>query len=583
MNGLVISYIRKRLELKIILTLSLVIACMVGVFTLMDIRNMRADMIRTSERTLGAFAAAIKGSVNASMKKGHHQDVRNILEEVNTPLFIDRVMIYNAEGRPLYGREKLHGDSRLDMNLRPEVLKTVMLGDMSDIREQDDNHFISYYSPIANQPECFRCHAKNIQINGILRVDFSLRDLDDLITSRRRRVIAWSVVLTVLLTLVLVALLRYFVYRPVKELRDAMANVRDGRDPLLRSPEGEDELADLKKSFITMLHRIQTLHATNLESEKELARNQETMRFRAELQTMFDAMQDGVLLIDKDMNIVQSNPRVYELLPGLKNVNGRIPPERIKEESCPHHGVQEAFKTIRVGEHQCSVKLPHGEVRHVHSICAPIVEEGGVRYVVEVIRDISERVRIAHELEEKKDQLLEANKLLSRIAITDSLTQVFNRRHFDELLAKEIKRYNRKKYAHLSLMMIDIDHFKKLNDEHGHPAGDAVLHEIAALLKDNVRETDTVARYGGEEFVVIMPDTHLDGAAYRAEVLRKKVQDRNFTGHAAPIKTTISIGVAAHLDGAPQDLVHNADQALYQAKRAGRNTVVVSRLEEVKV
>lgn len=566
--------IKKKLELKIILSVTVVVACMVGIFAYVDIRSIRQDMIHTSERTLGAFAAAIKGSVIGSMKRGHHEDVRQVLKEVNTPFFINRVMIYDETGRPLIGVENFHPNGGLDMDLPSGIAKSVLDGDMSHITEQGDAHFISYYAPIENRQECFRCHGRRARLNGILRVDFSLQDLDDLVALRRNRILIWSLQLIVLLTVVLAALLRNLVYRPVRELRDAMANVQEGLCPLTLSTRGEDELADLKKSFVSMINRINSLHQTNLEKEKELVHNEENMRFHKELQTMFDAMPDGVLLVDRSLRIIQSNPRIYELLPLIEPVGGVIKPDCLRKDCCPFQGIEKAFNEGEMTASQCTITLPNKEARHLHSIGAPILDDGRVEYVVVVIRDVTQRVKTERELEEKTAELIAANRLLSRIAITDSLTLVYNRRHLDELLFKEIKRFNRRKYSHLSLMMIDIDHFKQLNDTYGHLAGDTVLREIATVLRENVRETDTVVRYGGEEFIIIMPDTHLDGAAYRAEQLRRKVEAMVFPGRDAALRATVSIGVAAYASGAPNDFVRIADQNLYQAKRDGRNRVV---------
>jgi diguanylate cyclase (GGDEF)-like protein/PAS domain S-box-containing protein len=542
---------------------------------------MRADTIRDSELSLGALARSVKESVAAAMRQKHHDEVQQIIEGVRDSFGVARIVIYNEEGKVLRRAGTEESGKEYALLIPRQIIRAVTDRDRTDVYRREGTYFLSYYSPITNLSECFECHGNQNKLNGVLRIDFSLQGREKLIASRRDSILTWSAFMIAALIVALMILLRVLVYRPVKELRDAMVRAESGEEKILLSTAGDDELSDLKRGFVSMLGKINALHGANLEKEKEIARNQEIMRFRAELQTMFDAMPEGVLLIDGDMKVVQGNPRAYELLPGLKTAAGRIPHERMKKGSCPHKGVPEAFKKGKTCEHQCSIRLPDGTVRHLHSICAPILEDSKVLYVVEAIRDITERVKTERELEEKTAELVDANRLLSQVAITDSLTQVYNRHHFDGLLHKEVKRLTRKKYSHLSLMMIDIDHFKKLNDRYGHLTGDTVLREVAKLLKENIRATDTIARYGGEEFAIVMPDTHLEGAAYRAEVLRKILQNTEFRGHDGSIRITISIGVAAYSAGSPRDFVAMADQALYQAKHSGRNAVVVSRPEGV--
>jgi diguanylate cyclase (GGDEF)-like protein len=163
---------------------------------------------------------------------------------------------------------------------------------------------------------------------------------------------------------------------------------------------------------------------------------------------------------------------------------------------------------------------------------------------------------------------------VERTALTDSLTEVYNRRYLMQRLAEEAQRANKKKIK-MSILMIDVDYFKKINDEFGHLAGDQVLVDIAQIIKDNTREIDIVGRYGGEEFCIVLPDTDKDGAKLAAERIRAAVASEPLKAYDANLKVTVSIGMAIF----PKDglhsaqLIDHADQALYKAKDHGRNRV----------
>ncbi len=164
---------------------------------------------------------------------------------------------------------------------------------------------------------------------------------------------------------------------------------------------------------------------------------------------------------------------------------------------------------------------------------------------------------------------------LRELAIRDGLTGLYNHRHAMDLLSNEFERVGRYA-AGVSLLMLDLDEFKRINDEHGHPAGDAVLREMARVLQETLRTVDSLGRYGGEEFVAILPHTSPEEAAATAERIRQRVQGHVFWVGPKPVNITVSVGVASHPSPAvdsPESLVREADRALYRAKEAGRNRV----------
>jgi diguanylate cyclase (GGDEF)-like protein len=182
----------------------------------------------------------------------------------------------------------------------------------------------------------------------------------------------------------------------------------------------------------------------------------------------------------------------------------------------------------------------------------------------EAIKDARYRKQVeAHQIE------------LIKLASTDELTGLHNRRHFRSQLENELFRFSRYKMP-LSIALVDVDHFKKINDEYGHDAGDYVLKTLGKLLRGSLRSTDTVARYGGEEFVIAFPNTALFGAEVFAERLRGLIEGHFFYYDHMSIPVTVSIGVAeAYSEIAHSDtLLKLADKALYTAKKEGRNCVI---------
>jgi diguanylate cyclase (GGDEF)-like protein len=176
-------------------------------------------------------------------------------------------------------------------------------------------------------------------------------------------------------------------------------------------------------------------------------------------------------------------------------------------------------------------------------------------------------------LNSQNDQLQEMNQKLEELSITDGLTGLFNHRHFWNILNTELSRVNLYE-GDLALLLIDLDDFKRINDQFGHSVGDQLLQQIAQTLKDTVRDTDIVARYGGEEFAILLPDTDKDGVENVAEKLRVNVENTRFKVPETDImiSVTISVGVSV-FRGNRRELFNSADRALYISKSEGKNRV----------
>ncbi|WMC09614.1 diguanylate cyclase [Oceanimonas pelagia] len=200
----------------------------------------------------------------------------------------------------------------------------------------------------------------------------------------------------------------------------------------------------------------------------------------------------------------------------------------------------------------------------IHPLADP---DGHIRRVCLMVYDVTD-------VATSKLALEQANKQLSRLSRTDRLTGLLNRGSWESLLHTEFARYRRYRQP-CTLVMLDIDHFKRINDSHGHPAGDDVIRHAAALIQGCLRDADVAGRYGGEEFGLILPQTDLEGAGVISERLRRAIADARVDTHGQLLRYTISMGMASltPATATAQEWLERADRALYQAKREGRNRV----------
>lgn len=251
----------------------------------------------------------------------------------------------------------------------------------------------------------------------------------------------------------------------------------------------------------------------------------------------------------------------------------------------------EAIRSKTRGSSEFRIVHPRLGQRFIDSLFGPVMDdEGNPVRMVGVNLDVTERwmaeKRIGEANRMLQNRIAEVSELQEQLreqAIRDGLTGLYNRRYFDERLASELDRAAVEDHG-VSLIMADLDHFKRINDRYGHQAGDALLQAWAELLRANLRSTDVLCRYGGEEFVIVLPRSSLADAVSRAEEIRTRFEQLRLpaANGTKELGTTVSIGVAhAAADSlTAEQLIHAADAALYRAKAEGRNRVVCELLPQ---
>lgn len=207
--------------------------------------------------------------------------------------------------------------------------------------------------------------------------------------------------------------------------------------------------------------------------------------------------------------------------------------------------------------------------------------EGGTSFIFGMMEDITERKQLEDSLKQARMEAERAKEEAERLADTDYLTGLYNRRAFIILLKKEMERGERNKKG-LALILLDVDHFKNVNDTYGHLAGDKVLQEISQVLTENLRSYDFVGRYGGEEFIICLPETSLVQSLDIAERIRKAIATKRILMPESKenIKITVSMGITGWIPGEAggiNQLIKCADKILYQAKEQGRNKVCIDK------
>ena len=420
----------------------------------------------------------------------------------------------------------------------------------------------------------------------------------------------------------------FFIDRPLVRLTKVMSKAEEG-DFLVRAPiSSNDELGELASTFNRMLGRITDLTANQLQADHDLMMVSEQLKYRTHIEEKNSIIQQTNQTLEhlvRDLSLIYDIGQEVGSISDLDDLYARITAtltrrlkihefailifdekkEELQVKAAYGFADKDAVLRVRfkMGEgitglvaqtgKKIYIRNTTNEARFLNYKCEKPPEASSflsvpLSYKSEVmgVINFARRGVRSFSFQDVKMLSLVAGQVATAIAnarlytktrelsVRDELTGLNNRRYFQQMLQMEWKRAVRFKRT-LSLIMIDVDHFKKYNDSYGHLQGDRVLREIGSLLKKNLREVDTVARFGGEEFILLLPDTDKHGAAAVAEKIRALVESTRFIAddRSGSRGITISSGVAAYPDDVSEmdDLIDHADIALYTAKENGRN------------
>ncbi|MBK9780774.1 MAG: diguanylate cyclase [Anaerolineales bacterium] len=345
------------------------------------------------------------------------------------------------------------------------------------------------------------------------------------------------------------------------------------------------ELQGLINSFTIMkdkLHHVMTELMSEVEEHKITETKLKEQRdFSSQI---INLMGQGLTVLDEQGRFEFVNPGYAKLLGyEIEDLIGKKPKEVADPEEVEKINIQRKLRTAgKTTTYEARLVRADGSIATVLITGVPRGTEGNYKGAITVVTDLSERKRMEEEVRQAKDALQHALTREAHLARTDELTGINNRRHLFELAKSKVKVAARYQLS-LSVIMFDIDHFKKINDHWGHSLGDKILMEIALVVQSEIRSSDLFGRYGGEEFIIFLPMTPATQAYTLAERIRKRVANlKVHSDDGDDVSVTISIGVIQMRTGPTpeslEELLQRVDKAMYDAKESGRNCIVIDDL-----
>lgn len=515
-------------------------------------------LLKQNERTVIRVTESVTQALRTVMLAGYADISQDFGDHLKHVADVTDLRILRSDGREafrdnatIHAVNRAIGETRFRPRNQEQVIRvlpadhaglrsTVEYGELVTYyeRDQDGQRLFTVLAPVISQFACDGCHTDDRLVRGVLKLTTSLAHLEDDITAGRVRAgLAIILALALVIVVVRVVVNRWVVVR-VAAVTSAMSRASQGDLSHAVPVMGQDELAGMARSFNTMTEELTRIYS-GLQHEQN------------KLTTILLGSRDGIVVTDGQDRVCLVNPAAEILLGKSAEEITRQGFLQLLDDP------ERATARLNMPPEQRRPELANYKDRILSVYMARIrTDEGNLIGSAALLRDVTEEKRLQEEL--------------VRLSVTDGLTGLYNRRYFDQKLNDEFQlalRYGRE----LSLLLFDVDHFKRFNDTYGHDQGDRVLQAIAAVSR-SLRAIDIPCRYGGEEFAIILPNTPVDKAVLAAERLRQAVAEMDVDG----LTVTISIGVSARpplMVDHPDDLVKAADLALYASKQAGRNRV----------
>ena len=547
--------IRHKLLLTLAVTLSIGFATIAYFYT----RAVERSIISEYQRTLHGVTDAVVMSVETIMKESHAEIMPDFARRLTKLPGVLDFRIARIDGTEAYIDNQtidavnahlgeMSFPRRAAVEAAPKVFAATDPGIAQVLRGEDAvlirsegtagaGEVLHFYDPIPNGAQCKACHQQAGAVRGVLKLTTSMAEAQREMTAARLKALLVMLVSIALTTAATGHMLGRYIARPIEEITAAMAQVSAGNLAVQVPSARSDELGGMARSFNKMTDDLQRTYLT-------MKREQD------KLYTVIQGVLEAVVVTDEFAKVVLVNDAAEQLLG--KNA------QRIRDEGILNLLDDPARLQAMLDDPDGSTEPTLFEYNgHWLLTSANTIrdQEGAPLGSAALLRDVTLERALLKELE--------------RLSITDALSNVFNRRHLDASLARELNRA-RETGVPLAVILFDVDFFKKFNDLHGHDQGDAVLRMIGQVMNAVVRKYDIPCRYGGEEFVVVLPSIDAQDAMHFAERLRQSVESMTVDG----LKVTISLGVACFpmlAVDSPQALLEAADVAMYRSKEGGRN------------